>query len=522
MKRIISVILALTMMFAVCSLNASAEEAGEEMVTVTMMVSEASSQPYLQDTAPLRYIKENFGIDIQFQAVPESDFSTKIATVFATNDLPDLVLCSGMDQIGTYELEDMLVNLLEYKDLMPNFFSLVDADDRIAAQKTQWQVNSEGEDALYCMYRLEYNRIDIAPIGAIRGDLMEELNLEMPTTWDELYDIMLKIKAAYPDVYFFSSRNGTNYMLGGLAYAMGSGGFGTFDKERGMYYEPEQSKWLYGPTQDAFKSVVEYVAKAYADGLVDPDYATTTRDNLWEKISSGKVVYFKDNNSFISSVFQPAFDNAGEGWYFDIIPPLANNNIEATRELRYERDWMTSIVINKDCPELERVLKMFDWCYSYEGMMVTNFGIEGETYYIDETGYPMVVDSIIEEAKKSTDPFKAAQSVLGVGTWSWTRYINEATYLQTAGSLFLEQGEEIRGYTEAGLIDYKAYTPAFDTEEREEVAEIELELGVIFNSNIDAFIRGEKSMDEWDSMVEELKDCGSERLEEIFNEAYNR
>jgi len=96
-----------------------------------------------------------------------------------------------------------------------------------------------------------------------------------------------------------------------------------------------------------------------------------------------------------------------------------------------------------------------------------------------------------------------------------TAVINQAHNLR-------QQGEEIRGYTEAGLIDYKAYTPAFTLEESEEIAEIEMELQVIFESSIDAFIKGERSMEEWPDLVEELKDAGSERLEELFNEAYNR
>lgn len=518
MKRMLSLILAIFMLLAMGSFAV----AEEEMITISMMVSEASSQPYLQDTAPLRYIKENFGIDIQYMAIPESDYATKISTVFATNDLPDVVRGVNMNTIGSYELEDMVVNLMDYKEIMPNYFGLVDAEDRINSQKTLWQTDSEGNPALYLLQRLEYNRIDIAPIGAIRGDLMEELNLEMPTSWDELYDVMLKIKEAHPDVYFFSSRNGTNWLLGMLNYTMGSGGYNT-NKSDPMYLEPETGLWTYGPTQEYFDETVAFLAKAYADGLVDPDYATTTRDDLWEKITTGKVVYFKDNNSFLSSVFEPAFDaNGHEDWYFDIIPPVANSNIEDVREIRYERDWKEGLVFSLDCPEIERVLKMFDWCYSYEGMMVTSFGIEGETYYVDETGYPMVVESIIEETRGATDHLKAVQGVLGVGTWSWTPYINEATYLQTAGPLFLEQGEEIRGYTDAGLIDYKAYTPAFTLEESEEIAEIEMELQVIFESSIDAFIKGERSMDEWPELVEELKDAGSERLEELFNEAYNR
>ena len=49
-----------------------------------------------------------------------------------------------------------------------------------------------------------------------------------------------------------------------------------------------------------------------------------------------------------------------------------------------------------------------------------------------------------------------------------------------------------------------------------------MELQTQFDSNIDAFITGTRSMDEWDDFVQEQIDAGSERLEELYNTAYQR
>ena len=517
-KRLLAALLAAIMILVALPVAAMAEE---EPLEITLMLSEQSLQPVLQDTVTIKFIEDKFNIHITLMPIPSSDFSTKLSTVFATADLPDLIAGVAMNDIRNYDLGDMLVDLYDYRDCLPTYLGLIEADDRINATKTYEVTEEDGETSLYLMRDLEYNRIDIAPIGAIRSDLLEELGLEMPTTWDEMYETMKAIKAAYPDVYFFSSRNGTNYMIGSLAYAMGSGGFGTFDTTRGMYYEKDSDSWVYGPTSANFKNVIQFLANAWQDGLIDPDYATNTRDVLWEKISTGKVVYFKDNNSFIARVFQPAFEAAGNNWNLKIVPPLANNVTE-TRELRYERDWSDGIVINKDCPEVERVLEMLDWCFSDEGVKVMNFGVEGETYYLDDDGNPMMVDSIMEETAGSTDQFNAIQSILGVGCWCWTPYIDEGTYLQTSGSLFIDMGKEIRGYTEEGLIDFKALTPSFTTEENEQVADLELKLDTVFSSNIDAFITGSRSMDEWDAFVADLQNAGSADLEELFNTAYKR
>ena len=85
-------------------------------------------------------------------------------------------------------------------------------------------------------------------------------------------------------MYGFGTRNGTNYLVGSFAYALGTGGFPTCCRRtRGMYYEPESDSYVYGPTSEKFTRVVEFLQNAYKDGLLDPDYATMTKDDLFEK-----------------------------------------------------------------------------------------------------------------------------------------------------------------------------------------------------------------------------------------------
>lgn len=143
-------------------------------------------------------------------------------------------------------------------------------------------------------------------------------------------------------------------------------------------------------------------------------------------------------------------------------------------------------------------------------------------YYIDENGNPMIVDEIMEATAGAADQYAAINSVIGTGIWGMAMYIDEGIYRQIYSDLFFEHGDIIRGWTEEGLIDYKYMTPAFTLEEQEEVTELTMELQTQFDSNIDAFITGTRSMDEWDDFVQEQIDAGSERLEELYNTAYQR
>ncbi len=513
-KRLLSLVLVLSILLFALPVFAQAEQ---EMIEVDVLLAENSGQPCLLDTPVLRYIREHFQIDFKLQPIPASDWETKLSTLFATNDLPDVIANASFNFLNQYAGEGMLVNTLDYADKLPNYMSLMYAEDRELETK-KFLIN----DALYGFRRLESYRIPLAPMGGIRRDLLQEVGRELPKSFDELYDTLLAIKEKHPEMTFFSSRNGTNYMLGQMAFAFGTGGFPTFSTKRGMYYEPDYDRYVYGPTDERFVQLVEYLAKAYKDGLVDPDYATNDRTALWQKITSGQVGYFCDNNSFLARVFNPAFADAGTDWFMELIPPMTNN-ITEQRLLRYERDWDGFTVINKDCPHIDRLLEYFDWCYTEEGIMVTNFGIEGETYTIDEKGNPVIVDSIMEQTKGAPDQYAAVQSILGVGTWSWTQYIDERTHLQTSPGYYLEMGETIvQPNTDSGVIRFLPNWPAFTEDELEQIVELELAITNVFDQEIDKFIMGTRPISEWPSFQDSLAAAGTGKLEEIFNAAYER
>ena len=129
---------------------------------------------------------------------------------------------------------------------------------------------------------------------------------------------------------------------------------------------------------------------------------------------------------------------------------------------------------------------------------------------------------LIAEHQNDADVFSGIQGALGVGLLSLGEYIDEALYAEVSDPIFIEQGKVIRGWTEEGLIDYNPAVPFFNTEEQEEVTELQQALSNVFNAEIESYINGQKSLDDWGSLVETLKGQGTERLEELFNTAYQR
>lgn len=517
-KKLISVALVLSMILTFGALAEKQEKASlwfDTPLKITWMHEENVTIPLSNDVLVIQKLKELLNVELDIQGVPESDYTTKISTLLATNNIPD-VLDINDNSMKQYADSGMFVSLTEKGDLASTYLALVEDDSR-ASDTATFKVDGH----LYGFRVLERNRIAVSPLPIIRMDLLEKLNLEIPQTWDELYQVLLAIKADAPDKYVFSTRNGTNYLIGNLAYPLGAGGFSAGATTRGMYLEPQSDKWLFGPTTDTFKAVVSFLAKAYADGLLHPDYAIMTRDMLHERLSSGELVFNYDNTTF-SNAFNIALAEKDPNARFDMLNPMVNQ-FGQTRAERFNRDWSTFSVISTKADRGDDIIKFFDWLYTDEGVLLTNYGVEGITFdYVD--GKPRLRDEVMElgdyaqiRAKYGLGTFFSAKYVDETGNLDMMRYIGEKNNLIPVN---ISQSERITALTDEGIIRYKPLYPAFTAAETEQITNLETRLSASFDQEIDKFITGVRSLDEYDSFIEDLKKLGVEELEKIYNDAY--
>lgn len=261
--------------------------------------------------------------------------------------------------------------------------------------------------------------------------------------------------------------------------------------------------------------------KAYADGILHPDYANMDKDTMFEKLSNGELISVYDNNSFISRTYNPALQQINPDAYFDILEPLKDEDGNV-RAYRYNKDWTDNVAVISSRTEYpERIVEMMNWLYTEEGSLISNFGVEGVHYDMVD-GVPTIKQEIIDECAGADDLTSAVLGKLGAGLLGMAYYVDETFSAQVSDPIYMEQAEKVASWTDAGELTFLPNWLSFTEEEQERVTEIEQNLSNIFNQEIDAFITGKKSMDEWAALVESLKGAGSEELETIFNTAYDR
>ena len=185
------------------SASVSNSESGplfSEPVTLSMLTPSHASWPFQEDWYVVDLIKEYTNVDLKVTAVDTSGFDEKLNLTMASGELPDLMFLIGNKAVQQYGSQGAFVNILDYIDQMPNFKAWYEKNtahalNYMSADGGLYQFPQQGVT--------ETNRRG----WLYRADIFEELGLEAPTTQDEFYDVLVKLKEAYPNSYPLAFRS---------------------------------------------------------------------------------------------------------------------------------------------------------------------------------------------------------------------------------------------------------------------------------------------------------------------------
>ena len=140
------------------------------------------------------------GVNIEWEVIKASDWSMKTNLMFASGEMPDIIIAvNGQGQIDYEEYgvsQELVIPLDDYitEELMPNYYSRIQAEE---SDPTISLVASDGKT--YSIGYLVGQYICEEGHYFINRDWMNELGLEDPTTIEELTEVLRKFKEAYPD-----------------------------------------------------------------------------------------------------------------------------------------------------------------------------------------------------------------------------------------------------------------------------------------------------------------------------------
>ena len=358
--------------------------------------------------------------------VTGDDLIQQLNLMVAGGDIPEIYFCgTGAYERNIYtslgqvdKLWNMMPILHDYEyinDLLaPELILYRDDPDTIFFVPTQ---TGRGNDMVYG-----------APHGPFaREDWLEILGMDSPRSIEEFYDYLVRARDeivevdGLPVIGFTLGEN-----LGGIDGLI----FPFFPfKERAAYDIIQISFDIsnnyrvmnYGYTDsDEFMRAAKFINRLFREGLIDRDSLTATTAQASQKVSQGRVaahssnVWEMNNNSDNARAIVPdimyatmnLFDRANG------MPP----DIEWTNGVFSWSALTLSTALDEDT--VRHFVAMLDYLTTLDGQILTQYGIEGRSFYYDEDGYIEFTD----EFKVETDDLDW-NKVAATGVWYWQQLV---------------------------------------------------------------------------------------------------
>ncbi len=428
----------------------------------------------------------------------------------------NLMLSSGnlADVIGYVSTSDLEKlgrdgGLIPLNDLIdqyaPNIKKMMDEDPKFK----QYATSTDGN-----IYFIPKNQqLKAAEFWWIRKDWLDKLGLEIPTTVDELYTVLTAFRNEDPN------GNGLKDeipVFDRAGWKMPDEYLYLWDTSLEFYVRDGVVE--YEPMEENFKVGVTNMIKWYKEGLIDPEIFTRGpkgRDTLLAANVGGLThdwVSAADYNGKLNSEI-PGFE------FVVMAPPADQNGVVKERTERFPGvGWG----ISSTCKDPVSVIKFFDFLFTEEGSALMNWGIEGESYYVDENGNKQFYDEILNGEQTVTGYLRSIGAIYRVGMNQDGGYelasMNE--YGKAASELYESHPEwyldDLPPYAD-GKLDMK-YFPDDETRYQRIMSSITPYVEEKFQS----WILGTSDFEaDYDKFIQELKNRGIEEAIEINQRAYD-
>ena len=231
------------------------------------------------------YYREVFGINLKYVwVVPQEQFEQKMNIAVASGDLPDLMWLNNKNLIELAQ-NDMLYDLTELYQTRTSDFTKSILEQDITSFNTA-KINGR-------LMAIPHtgSAIDSLQILYVRTDWLENLGLEVPTTMQELLEVIEAFTKNDPD------QNGVDdtYGLGLTKNFIKDNHFGATGFFAG--YHAYIRRWIddgngnivYGSIQPEVKTALLELQRMYKEGQIDPEFGVKDRNKVQESIAAGKI-----------------------------------------------------------------------------------------------------------------------------------------------------------------------------------------------------------------------------------------
>lgn len=450
----------------------------------------------------VKLVEKRFNIDLEVQGYPEADVEQKINLMAASGELPNIINRLRMGNIKNLMKGDLLLPLKDLAEqYAPNFTKAVKESQYDMDYYAKWM--GSGEDyfnlPILNVYGKNFN------VMSYRTDAFKEAGVEVPKNDEEFYEVSRALKMKFPDSIPIMSRD---YVLVARPFLIMFG------------VNWVDQPWELKEINAAYKEMLKYIKKLYAEGLLDQEFPTTTDEQFRQALNQGLVLIGTDAGGFTryTDEFLGITPEMRKNWR---IPDdaIRNNLYNAAKQ----KAWMMNVPVKdgitplyteganfdvrgmalvKGIENVERAMEFVNWCYSEEAAKSV-FGVEGVHY--KSVGNTL---EILSPSDEKIDELKAEGWSGRMLTTVNRKYLFSPRFNPMRKVMFELAGNHIWPRLPT-IYNYS-------DEQRKQVADLETVIKNKINAYFDKFVLGMLDVDnDWDQYLDELNRAGLEELLEL-------
>lgn len=488
----------------------------DEKITLSFTYPAAMNLlPYLDDDAynnypTVQHMEEVTNVHIDWYLFERDLYSEKFSLMLASEDYYDII--GAADQFYPFGpdglvADDICIDLVPYlADYAQDFYNNVYlAND---TYKRDITTDNGYVPAFYSMTEISSNG------SMIRKDWLDKLNLNLPTTYDELYDVLAAFKTELGVKSPILMTNGLYYPDNCFA-----AGFDVF-----VFRMPGELTWQVdnaGVVSAAFmtpqyKEFLMLLNEWYEAGILGDDMLNVNNPGIVEEKAAANEVGFWASST--NSMSQSSADLSGDPGYNPW--PLQEMTMDGSGEV--EMIYVggvatigTGVSVSTQCAYPEAAVSYLNWAYTEEGGIWAQFGEENLVHTVNSDGGRSFTDLVLN------NPDGLASNIaLGLYTLSAIPYVTTAE--RTQASFTREAQFEAVKIWNQGRSNAHLYYGTLTSNETDQYTGRAGDLATLVDENSLQFVTGAKSFDEWDDFIARAYTLGIEGLTSVKQAAYNR
>lgn len=440
MKKILALVLSL--MMVVMATPALADEAPTKItwfVDVPSFVFNSEGWGMDKMTAE---ITEKFGIEVEF-VVAADNSGSQLATLISAEEYPDIITVEGLWNTDRTNLLKQMAEaglLASYNDLAQNYLTEEEWKN-FRSDVIAWYALADGKTYAYPNYA--YSTDDL-PEGkglipnrciVVRADMLAQLGYDTTKLVDVKADEFLNMcERAMKEIGTYNELG----VIGMQLYEGGSEAADIMNQYFAKPWETEDGQYYDDWTAGSNKETYEFLNAAYRRGLILEANYSDTRDQVREKIASGRVFALVAAPQDFAPQFAALYDTDPNAYYVPIVVRNENGDDPTLTDISGWGYLQTAITSSNKAPE--QTIKMVNWLLSKEGAIQMNKGWEGEQWQWEEDGTISLLDSWKQAA--NDDPTLSKRN----GINAFDLFANWAFLMQFEPKLDLENPNDLKTY----------------------------------------------------------------------------